>query len=54
LVGGRGERVPDNFVVRLTSDGVVGHIDQRREAIRRWARSEKEFVARFQKKQKNG
>jgi hypothetical protein len=52
LIGGRNEGLPDNFMVRLTSDGVVEHIEQRREAVRRWARGEKDFVARFEEEHK--
>lgn len=44
--------LPDNFMARLTSDGVVEHIERCREAVRRWARNEKEFVARFEEEQK--
>ena len=52
LIGGHGEIVPDNFMVRLTPDGVTAHIDQRREAVRRWARGEREFVERFEEERR--
>jgi hypothetical protein len=47
LIGGH-DGGPDNFLVRLTPDRVASHIEQRREAIRRWATGEKEFARRFE------
>jgi hypothetical protein len=41
--------VPDDFVVHLTPDRVAAHIEQRRNAVRRWAQSEQAFVQRFYK-----
>jgi len=47
LIGSRSEVGPDNFMVRLTANGVAEHIEQRRQAVRQWAQTEKEFIARF-------
>jgi hypothetical protein len=38
---------PDNFMKRLIPERVGPHIESRREAVRRWARANPSFVARF-------
>jgi hypothetical protein len=38
---------PDNFMERLTPERVASHVERRREAVRRWARANPSFVARF-------
>jgi hypothetical protein len=39
---------PSNFVVRMRPDIVSAHIAQRRDAIKVWAKTESDFVQRFQ------
>ena len=48
LIGSPQRGVPYNFMVRLTPDRVPAHIEERREAVRRWSQGEKEFVGRFE------
>ncbi len=39
--------LPEDFMVRLTPDLVPAHIESRRQAIRRWATENPDFVAKF-------
>ena len=43
---------PGNFMVRMTPDKVAEHIQSRREAIRRWALYNPDFVAKFQEERR--
>jgi len=52
LTEDRRDDAPDNFFVSLTTDAVAAHIEQRREAVQRWARGQKEFVDRFEQERR--
>jgi hypothetical protein len=52
LTGVKVNGAPDNFMVRLTPDMVPGHIKSRKEAIRRWAQQNPDFVAKFQEERR--
>ena len=45
LVGRKSDEAPNDFMVRLTPGMVPGHVESRRQAIRRWATDNSEFVA---------
>jgi len=52
LIGGNRDVGPGNFMVRLTLDTVAAQIEQRRDAVHRWAQGEKEFVRRFEEERR--
>ena len=39
---------PPNFMVQMVPDSVFAHISQRRNAVRKWAATQEQFVERFQ------
>ncbi|MBI4294368.1 MAG: hypothetical protein HY661_23050 [Betaproteobacteria bacterium] len=49
LTGAKVDDAPQNFMLRMTPDKAASHVASRREAIRRWAIRNPDFVAAFQK-----
>ena len=47
LAGTKQPDTPDNFMVRLTPEGIEAHVARRSQAARRWAAANGEFVDRF-------
>jgi len=45
--------LPENFMERLTPERVAAHVERRREAVKRWARANPAFVARFEDARRN-
>jgi hypothetical protein len=44
--------LPRDFLVRLTPDLVPAHVEQRRQAVRRWAQENEVFVASFEEERR--